>query len=133
MRSNSEDRATNPIKIAYLLIHEPSQKTIATNVFEARTVWERGVGLIGMRALSENDGLRLTKTSSIHTLGMNFSIDLLFLDRSGKCLGYKYALPPNRIALAPKGACEAVELAKGGLRRIESLQIGDRFLWRRRG
>jgi uncharacterized membrane protein (UPF0127 family) len=52
-------------------------------VREARGFGARLVGLAGLTALPAGLGLLLRATRSAHTLGMRFSLDLVWLDRAG--------------------------------------------------
>lgn len=50
---------------------------------------------------------------SIHTFGMRFGIDVLFLDRQMKILKIVRRLQPWRFALAPRETCLVLEIASG--------------------
>lgn len=79
----------------------------------ANTFWSRLVGLLGRPVLEPGCGLLLQPCTSIHTLGMRFSIDVIFLDRASKVTGFADAVPPNRFRFAPAGTVQVLEVAVG--------------------
>ncbi len=86
--------------------------------------WERMVGLLGRTSLADGEGLLLRGTHSVHTFGMRFAIDVLYLDPANRVLRSVSALPPNRIAPWHWGVHSVLELRAGTLARSQT-QIGD--------
>ncbi|MFU2486775.1 DUF192 domain-containing protein [Thauera sp. WH-1] len=82
----------------------------------ARRFWQRALGLLGRRALAADEALLIQPCSSIHTFGMRFAIDAVFLDRKGFVLAVHPALTPWRTARC-RGAHAVLELAAGGAAR----------------
>lgn len=64
---------------------------------------------------------------SIHTLGMAYNIDLVFLDEQEFIVGLYPVLKPYRLTLCRKAAA-ALELACGEIERL-GLKLGDQLLW----
>jgi uncharacterized protein len=59
------------------------------------------VRLLGLSHLGREragDGLLIPHCSSVHTFGMRFALDLVFLDRDGKPLSVRRAVQPRRFA-----------------------------------
>ena len=83
--------------------------------------WSRMRGLLGRSGLPTGTGMLLSPCTSIHTVGMQFSLDVIFLDRDQQVVRVVRSLQPNRFALGGRGAKSAVELAAGAvdLSRIE--------------
>jgi uncharacterized membrane protein (UPF0127 family) len=73
----------------------------------------RWIGLIGEPALGAQEGLLLVPGGSIHTFGMRFAIDAVFLDRQLRVIGLRQGIPPWRVALAPAGTRLVLELRAG--------------------
>ena len=92
----------------------------------ARTLWQRGVGLIGRKGMAKDEGLWLRPCNSIHTFGLRFAIDLLFLDRDGKALRIACNVPPCRVCGPVRGAKTVVELPAGALEHAD-VRVGTRF------
>ena len=64
---------------------------------------------------------------SIHTLGMAYNLDLVFLDGQEFIVGLHPVLKPYRLTLCRKAAA-ALELACGEIERL-GLKLGDQLLW----
>lgn len=101
-----------------------SGRVVARRVIIARGLWERGMGLLARPALTPGEALWLDPCGSIHTCGMGYPIDVVFLDREFRVLRVRRNLPPWRLGWAPRGTRSAVELPAGGAARI---QEGDRL------
>ncbi len=83
-------------------------------VVVARTPVARLRGLLGRAALSPGEGLLLRPCNGIHTLGMRFAIDVLFLDAEGLVIRVEPSLQPGRMVPWVRGARQALELSSGG-------------------
>ncbi len=68
----------------------------------------RLIGLAGLQTLPTGCGLLLPGTRSIHTFGMRFALDLLWLDRDGGVVRIDRDVPPCRFR-ACRAACSVVE------------------------
>lgn len=88
----------------------------------ARRFRTRLVGWMGRRAVEPGDGLCLVPCRAIHTFGMRFPIDVLFIDRQLRIVARVDALPPCRWA-ARADAFAVVELPAGQAAR-RGLGIG---------
>ena len=98
-------------------------------VWRAERWWSRLRGLLGRRPLCGNasQGLLITPCGSIHTCGMRYRIDAVFLDRAGQVLSCHEAIPPFRFRMQ-RGAHSVLELAEGGV-AIHGIGEGDRLSW----
>lgn len=66
-------------------------------------------GLAGLRELPPRTGLLLPRTRSVHTLGMRFALDLVWLDAGGCVVRVDRAVRPTRVR-ACRQAAQVVEL-----------------------
>lgn len=82
----------------------------------AETFGARLLGLLVRAPLNDDEALYLAPCSSVHTVGMRYSIDVVFVDRGGRVLKLIEDLRPLRAAWCC-GAHGAVELVAGGARR----------------
>ena len=73
----------------------------------------RWIGLIGRSVLGAREGLLLVPGGSIHTFGMRFSIDAVFLDRQLRVIELRQDIPSCRVAFAPAGTRLVLELRAG--------------------
>jgi len=79
----------------------------------ARRFAERRKGLAKLDELPAGVGLRIHRCNSIHTFGMRFSLDLVWLDRDGRVLRVDRDVPRRRQRLCVR-AKSVVEVATGG-------------------
>jgi hypothetical protein len=85
--------------------------------------------LAGETSLAAGDGVFVTPFRWIHTFGMTFAIDAVFLDTEGRVLSVYHDLPPDRVSMPAFRARGVLKLPAGTLRSTET-RIGDtvRFL-----
>ena len=65
-------------------------------VFAANSWAERRDGLGGLPDLPPDWGLHIPRCSMIHTIGMRFPLDLVWLDGSGAVVRVDHDVPPRR-------------------------------------
>lgn len=106
------------------LVNAQTGAVIASSVEVARTSATRRRGLLGREGLPTGSALVITRCNAIHTMGMQFAIDVAFVDADGCVRKIVYRLRPRRIAIAPR-AWAVIELAAGGL-GPDCLRVGDR-------
>jgi uncharacterized membrane protein (UPF0127 family) len=107
------------------LVNAQTGVVIAGSVEVARTSATRRRGLLGRDGLPPGSALVITRCNAIHTVGMQFAIDVVFVDADGLVRKIVRALRPRRIAIAPR-AWAAIELAAGEL-QPEGVHVGDRL------
>jgi len=102
------------------------QIEIAVKMQKADTFWTRLRGLSGRSGLSTGEALWIIPCRGIHTHGMAFPIDVLFLDRDRNVVGVEENLAPGRFAPIRWKAKTVIELPAGTVRRTRT-QLGDRI------
>lgn len=88
--------------------------------------WSRLRGLLGRAPLQPGEGLLLRGENAIHTLGMTFAIDVLFLDRAGRVVHLISAMPPWRISPFVTRARDVLELPAGIIAQTNTM-LGDQI------
>jgi len=83
-----------------------------TRVHRARGFFGRLLGLAGLAGLPPGHGLLLERTRSVHTFGMRFALDLVWL-REGRVVRIDRCLPPRRLRSC-RSADAVLELGAGG-------------------
>lgn len=74
------------------------------------------VGLLNTPALASGDGLYLPGVKSIHTKGMHYPIDIIFLDDSKRIVGFERSvLSGAKKIKGPKGTSSTLELGAGSI------------------
>jgi uncharacterized membrane protein (UPF0127 family) len=88
-------------------------RCIARHVHLACSFRSRCIGLLRHASIPEHEGLLLVPGGTVHTLGMRFEIDVVFLNRQMRVLGFAERVAPWRIVTAPKETARVLELAAG--------------------
>ncbi|MDI3340170.1 MAG: DUF192 domain-containing protein [Sphaerobacter sp.] len=99
---------------------------VAERVRVARRLWERGRGLMWCPPLPPGRGLLIDPCSSIHSMGMRFPIDVLYLNDEDVVVRLAEAMPPWRIGPLFTGARYVIELPPGSCRASGTV-VGDRL------
>ncbi len=100
------------------------QEILAERGAVAVQPWARLRGLIGRPSLRESEGLLLLGTKAIHTMGMRFAIDVLFLDEDGRAIHLLHAFKPSQISPLVGRSAMVLELPAGTLEKTGT-QVGD--------
>jgi uncharacterized protein len=96
-----------------LRVHNPSRETtLADRALIANTSLTRKIGLLKHARLDPGEGLWITPCEGVHTVGMKFPIDVLFLNKRRKVLKIRAAMPRWRLA-ACLWAHSVLELPSG--------------------
>jgi uncharacterized membrane protein (UPF0127 family) len=86
---------------------------------------KRRKGLLGRETLSAGEGLWIVPCEAVHTFGMQFPIDLVYLDRAKRVKKVRNDMPPWRISVCIS-AHSVLELSSGSIRRTQT-KPGDRL------
>jgi uncharacterized protein len=87
----------------------PRRRACGLTVPVAVTPGSRLLGLAGLAVGEAGAGLLLPRCASVHTFGMRFDLDVLFLDRRGRPLAVSLGVPPRRLLWHP-GATAVLEI-----------------------
>jgi len=85
----------------------------------------RRKGLLGRKLLGVGEGLWIVPCESVHTIGMQFPIDLIYLDRALKVKKVVHEVPRWRFS-ACFSAHSVLELAAGSVRPTQTMR-GDQL------
>ncbi len=99
---SSQGQAFNQTRQAYL----------ATALSVANTHWTRLRGLLGLKSsdFRNGTGLWIVPCHGVHTLGMGFPIDVVYLDRAMRVIYIQSELLPWRFAAIRTQAASVLEL-----------------------
>ncbi len=109
------------------LVNARTSHVIATNPVAAVDSQARRIGLLKYEQMPDGLALIIAPCNAVHTFGMRFAIDLLFVARDGTVLKTRHAVTRRRIAMA-WGAFATIELAAGVL--DSATHIGDQIVLR---
>lgn len=105
-------------------LNRTRNKQLAEKGTVANRPWLRLRGLLGRSALEPAEGLLLLGTKSIHTIGMRFVIDVLFLDVDRHVVHLIHAFKPFRVSPFIGTSAMVLELPAGTLKETET-GVGD--------
>jgi uncharacterized protein len=80
----------------------PTETILGRVVPVATTWWSRLLGLALLSRGRAGPGLLIPRCRCVHTFGMRFDLDLLFLDEQGRVVELRRSVPRNRIARCAK-------------------------------
>jgi hypothetical protein len=99
---------------------------LATKVRRADNFFTRLIGLLWRKKLGPEEALWLMPTRGIHTIGMKFPIDAVFLDKSNRVVGVVADLPPYRVSRIYRAAYSVLELPRGTVQK-STTAVGDQL------
>ncbi|MDW7670238.1 MAG: DUF192 domain-containing protein [Bacillota bacterium] len=99
-------------------------RQVVTSIIQANSFFRRLKGLLGTKMLPEDTGLLLEPCDNIHTWGMNYPIDALFLNKNNEVLHIESNMAPNGWGKRVKGARKVLEINEGLAQQLQ-LKVGD--------
>jgi uncharacterized membrane protein (UPF0127 family) len=108
------------------VVNQTRNVLIAERVRSADGFLRRLKGLLGTRALHPGDGLWIAPCDSVHTLGMRYPLDVLFVDEHGIVVGCCPGLRPFRFSPRYRRSSGVLELPAGTLSRTGT-EPGDQL------
>lgn len=106
------------------VINQSNEKVLATNVNIADNFKTRGVGLLNHESLSEGEALLIKPCRSIHSFGMKFRFDAVFIDKENKVVHIIENMNKLRVSPIVFSACSVLELEAFACENAE-LKKGD--------
>ncbi len=109
-----------------------SGHTIVARAWRADSARSRMRGLLGRPQLAANacEALWLVPCNNVHTIGMRYPLDIVFLDRAGCVLSCCENVLPWRMRWC-RAARHTVEFAPGALAAL-AIEIGEHWEWQAR-
>jgi len=110
----------------YCVFNRTKNTVLASEVELVDTGWTRMKGLLGRKAqdFPSGKGLWIVPSQGVHTIGMSFPIDVVYLDSEYRVVHLYHALPPFRIASVKVKARSVIELPAGTLAQTQTY-VGD--------
>ncbi len=102
--------------------HVNRKKEIPVKVYKADRFLTRLIGLLGTTEPMSSGALYILPASDIHTYGMAYPIDILFLDSQGVVLKTCPVVQRNRMVKSRKSTKAVLELPAGS---VEKYHIGE--------
>jgi len=99
---------------------------LATTVRKADNFLTRLVGLLRRTSLGPEEALWLIPSKGVHTFGMRFPIDVIFLNEDNKVIHTVRDLAPNRISRLQFHSRSILELPQGSIQK-SATAVGDQI------
>ncbi len=109
------------------VFNKTKQTFLSYRVKVADSILTRLVGLLGKRSLDPDSGLWIFPSRGIHTLGMLFDIDVIFLDKDYKVVGVHEVVHPFSMTGLYLNAESALELPAHTIFKSRT-SVGDEFM-----
>ena len=103
-----------------------NNQVICENLKLANDVFSRMVGLLGKKTFDTFDGLLLSPCAQIHSIGMKFKFDAVYLDNTYRVVALYKNIEKNRIMPYNIAVKNVLELPCGTIEN-KKLEIGDVF------
>lgn len=100
------------------------------NVNKTSNIFERMRGLLFRPKLKSKQAMWIEPCPSVHTFGMRYAIDVIFLDKNGIVLKIVDNLKPAKIAMC-KNATVSLELLAGEVTNL-GINIGMQLTWQKK-
>jgi uncharacterized protein len=108
------------------LINLTKNTWLATKVRKADSFLTRLVGLLKRRKLGPEEALWLIPSKGVHTVGMKFPIDVIFVDKDQKVVSIIPDLSPYRSTGIYFHAHSVLELPNGTIKKSRT-EVGDQL------
>ena len=104
------------------ILNQTRGTILAEQAVTANTSRARRTGLLKHESLPDGSGLWIVPCEAVHTFGMKFAIDVLFLDKNKKVLKVRshmarrrisFCLPAHSVLELPAGKAEATGTQAG--------------------
>lgn len=112
-------RAPEP-QVRLVVRNATRQSVLASRIAVADHGVRRSVGLLGRACLAVDEGLWILPCEAVHTFGMRFPIDLVYLDRGRRVTKVCSGVRPWRLS-ASISAHSVIELAAGTVRETRTV------------
>jgi uncharacterized membrane protein (UPF0127 family) len=99
---------------------------LATTVRKADNFLTRLVGLLRRTSLGPEEALWLIPSKGVHTFGMRFPIDVIFLNENNKVIDIIRDMAPNRISRLHLSSQSILELPQGAIQK-SATTVGDQL------
>jgi uncharacterized membrane protein (UPF0127 family) len=93
----------------------------------AETSLSRMVGLLGKPGLNPGDGLLIIPSQAVHTIGMRFAIDVVFVGRNWRVVHVTAGMTPYRITAIHWRSSFVIELPTGVVAETQT-HVGDQLV-----
>src|ERR1700759_3399411 len=115
IQTRTKRKSAQPDEVLIRVSNLTRRTSLGDRIQFAGNPRKRRRGLLGRKQLEGGEGLWIVPCEAVHTFGMQFAIDLVFLDRRNIVRKVRNRVPPRRLSgwLRPRSV---PELAAGTLK-----------------
>ncbi|WP_407269465.1 DUF192 domain-containing protein [Radiobacillus sp. PE A8.2] len=99
------------------LVNLSNDQVIAEQIGQAYSFFKRLKGLMFTDQLSLGTGLHIKPCQSVHTYFMNYSIDILYVNKNNIVVAIDEALEPGKVGKRYADAVSVIELPAGAAKK----------------
>jgi uncharacterized membrane protein (UPF0127 family) len=110
-----------------IIVLRDDSEIIKMKGMQTQSIKERLGGLLVLEQLKHNQALWIAPCNSVHTLGMKYALDLVYIDKYNKVCALVANVKPWRASFCLK-AKAVMELSAGSLQTLD-FQRGDSCQW----
>ncbi len=110
-----------------VVILNEKNRVLFKNAAMTTHFFDRLIGLAGKSKIEEDQALCIKPCKSIHMLFMRFSIDVVFLDASGKVIGRIENLKPWRVSGYVKNSKTVIEMPCHSIKK-KNIKLNDKII-----
>lgn len=103
--------------------------TWAGRVERAATTIDRMRGLLGRSSLGPGAALLIERCGAVHTVGMRFALDVVFLDRAWRVVRVVRKVRPGRLMVCGGWRAKRVVEFESGCLEVGSVLVGKTMTW----
>ena len=108
------------------VINLTKQTWLATKVRKADNFLTRLIGLLKRTQLGPEEALWLMPSKGIHTIGMKFPIDVVFLNKRNEVVAVLSGMLPHRVSAIHLKSYSVIELPSGTIKKSRT-EVGDQL------
>ncbi|MEI7475631.1 MAG: DUF192 domain-containing protein [bacterium] len=101
-----------------------NETIIASDVYKADNIIKRTLGLLGKKTLENSKGLLIVPCNSIHSIGMQFDFDAVFICKNQKVVYLIEKMKPFKVSPIIFKAIKVLELPEGTIEKF-SIKVDD--------
>ncbi len=110
------------------IINRTQGTVLGWRVSLAGTWWRRFRGFLGKAAPGRGEGILLAPCHAVHTVGMRFPLDVVFLTVDGTVVQLESFLRPWRVRRGAKATRYVLEVPAGTINATRT-KVGDELSW----
>jgi uncharacterized membrane protein (UPF0127 family) len=114
-------------EVSYCVFNKTRESFLSLSVSAADTHLTRLKGLLGKLKLKADEGIWVIPSQGVHTFGVLFSVDLIYLDSGLRVVHLIESFPSFRIGPIKRNCTSVLELATRTIYSSQT-QVGDQLL-----